>query len=64
MATVFEVSISEFFKTDDINEELNLPLVQKIKLVDTLAKDEQQALLKMIDKPLSNKRMKKDNLQT
>lgn len=63
MATVFEVSISEFFKTDDINEELNLPLLQKIKLIDTLAKDEQQALLKMIDMALSNKRMK-DNLQT
>jgi len=63
LATVFEVSISEFFKTDDINEELNLPLLQKIKLIDTLAKDEQQALLKMIDMALSNKRMK-DNLQT
>ena len=63
MATVFEVSIAEFFKTDDINEELNLPLLQKIKLIDTLAKDEQHALLKMIDMALSNKRMK-DNLQT
>jgi hypothetical protein len=38
-------------------------LLQKIKLIDTLAKDEQQALLKMIDMALSNKRMK-DNLQT
>ena len=63
LATVFEVSIAEFFKTDDINEELNLPLLQKIKLIETLAKDEQQALLKMIDMALSNKRMK-DNLQT
>jgi len=63
LATVFEVSIAEFFKTDDINEELNLPLLQKIKLIDTLAKDEQQALLKMIDMALSNKRMK-DNLKT
>lgn len=63
LATVFEVGISEFFKTDDLDEEVNLPLMQKIKMIDTLAKDEQQALLKMIDMALSNKRMK-DNLQT
>jgi len=62
LATVFEVSIAEFFKTDDIDEELNLPLLQKIKLIDALAKDEQQALMKMIDMAFSNKRMK-DNLQ-
>ena len=43
--------------------EVNLPLMQKIKMIDTLAKDEQQALFKMIDMALSNKRMK-DNLQT
>jgi hypothetical protein len=60
---VFEVSISEFFKSDDLEEELNLPLMQKIKMIDTLAKDEQQALFKMIDLALANKRMK-DNLQT
>jgi len=41
LAIVFEVSIAAFFKTDDINEELNLPLLQKIKLIDTLAKEEQ-----------------------
>jgi transcriptional regulator with XRE-family HTH domain len=62
LASVFEVGISEFFKTDDLNEEVNLPLLQKIKMIDTLAKDEQQALLKMIDLALANKRMK-DNLQ-
>jgi hypothetical protein len=37
--------------------------MQKIKMIDTLAQDEQQALFKMIDMALSNKRMK-DNLQT
>lgn len=63
LAIVFEVSIAEFFKSDDLNEELNLPLMQKIKMIDTLAQDEQQALLKMIDLALANKRMK-DNLQT
>ena len=62
LAKVFEVSISEFFKSNDINEEVNLPLLEKIKLIDTLGKDEQQALFKMIDLAIANKRMK-DNLQ-
>ena len=62
LAIVFEVDIAEFFKSDDLEQEINLPLMQKIKLIDTLASDEQQALLKMIDLALSNKRMK-DNLQ-
>ena len=55
--------MTEFFKSDDLEQELNLPLMQKIKLIDTLAPDEQQVLLKMIDLALSNKRMK-DNLQS
>jgi transcriptional regulator with XRE-family HTH domain len=63
LATVFEVDIAEFFKSDDLEQEVNLPLMQKIKMIDTLAKDEQTALFKMIDMALSNKRMK-DNLQT
>jgi transcriptional regulator with XRE-family HTH domain len=63
LASVFEVDIAEFFKSDDLEQEVNLPLMQKIKMIDTLAKDEQTALFKMIDMALSNKRMK-DNLQT
>lgn len=63
LAAVFEVSISAFFKSDDLEEDLNLPLMQKIKMIDTLAQDEQQALFKIIDLALANKRMK-DNLQT
>jgi len=63
LASVFEVSIGEFFKTDNINEEVNLPLLEKIKLIDTLGKEEQQALFKMIDLAIANKRMK-DNLQS
>lgn len=62
LAKVFNISISDFFNSNDFQEELNLPLLQKIKLIDSLAEDEQQALLKMIDLALSNKRMK-DNLQ-
>ena len=62
LSTVFGVSIAAFFKSDDFDETANLPLMQKVKMIDTLAQDEQQALLKMIDLALSNKRMK-DNLQ-
>jgi transcriptional regulator with XRE-family HTH domain len=63
LAKVFEVSIAEFFKTNDVEEELNLPLLEKIKLIDTLGEDEKKALFKMIDLAIANKRMK-DNLQS
>ena len=63
LAAVFEVDMAAFFKSDDLDQEVNLPLMQKIKLIDTLAADEQQALLKMIDLALANKRLK-DNLQS
>jgi transcriptional regulator with XRE-family HTH domain len=63
LASVFDVAVSEFFKSNDLEEELNLPLRQKIKMIDTLEKDEQQALSKMIDLAIANKRMK-ENLQT
>ena len=48
LAAVFEVDIAEFFKSDDLEQEVNLPLMQKIKMIDTLAVDEQQALLKWL----------------
>jgi hypothetical protein len=51
-----------FFKSNDIDEEINLPLLEKIKLIDSLGEEEKQALFKMIDLALANKRMK-DNLQ-
>ena len=62
LAKVFEVSIAEFFKSAGIDEEINLPLLDKIKLIDKLGEEEQKALFKMIDLAISNKRMK-DNLQ-
>lgn len=36
--------------------------MEKIKIIDTLGKEEKNALLKMIDITIANKRMK-DNLQ-
>lgn len=63
LAKVFEVSVSEFFRNDDVNEQLNLPLMEKVKLIDTLGEEEKKALFKMIDLAISNKKMK-DNLQS
>jgi transcriptional regulator with XRE-family HTH domain len=63
LATVFEVSISEFFKAGALDEDVNLPLLEKVKLIDQLEGDEKNALLKMIDIAISKKRMK-DNLST
>ena len=61
LASVFEVSMAEFFKTDSNAQEVNLPLLEKIKLIDQLEGDERKALLKMIDIAISKKKMK-DNL--
>lgn len=63
LAKVFEVSIAEFFKSDDLDQELNLPLLEKVKMIDALDNEEQNALLKVIDLALANKRLK-DNLSS
>jgi hypothetical protein len=51
---------NELFK--EVNSK-NRTLMEKISMVDTLGKDEQQAIFKMIDLAVSNKKMK-DNLQS
>ena len=61
IASVFEVPLAELFKTDDV-EVTNMPLLEKIKLIDDLEEDEKQALLKLIDMAVSKKKLK-DNLQ-
>lgn len=61
LAGVFEVSLVEFFKTDDPQEAVNLPLMEKVKLMDQLGEDEREALLRIIDMAISNKKLK-DNL--
>ena len=64
IADVFDVSLSELLREKmDINREINVPLLEKIKLIDELEEDEKEALLKMIDIAISRKRMK-DNLST
>src|SRR5215213_7344137 len=47
LAKVFEVSVSEFFRSNNLEDELNLPMMEKIKMIDALAKDEQQAIFKV-----------------
>lgn len=61
LANVFEVSITEFFRVDSLDEDISLPLLEKVKLIDQLDMEEKNALLKIIDIVISRKRMK-DNL--
>ena len=62
LALVFEVSLAAFFQIDDLEADINLPLMEKVKLIDSLNDEEQSALIKMIDLAIANKRMK-DNLK-
>ena len=58
-AKVFEISLVEFFKENDqLEDDINLPLMEKIKMLDTLEEEEKNCLLKMIDIALAKKRMK------
>jgi transcriptional regulator with XRE-family HTH domain len=64
IAKVLEVDISELLKKPGRgDEEVNLSILEKVKLIDTLDKDEKNCLLKMIDIAIAKKRMK-DNLTT
>ena len=63
IAKVLEVNITEFFKNPTKeNEEINLSILEKIKLIDKLDEDEKNCLLKIIDIAIAKKRMK-DNLE-
>ena len=59
LAKVFDVSVLEFFRSNNLENDLNLPILVKIKMSDTHAKDEQQAFFKMIDLAISNKTKRK-----
>ena len=61
LSKVFDVPMTEFFKQDQLEEEVNLSLLEKIQRIDELEEDEKNAILKMIDIAISKKRMK-DNL--
>jgi transcriptional regulator with XRE-family HTH domain len=62
VAQVFDISLSELLKEQgDINEEINLPLLEKVKLIDQLEEDEKNSLMTIIDMAIAKKRLK-DNL--
>jgi transcriptional regulator with XRE-family HTH domain len=62
IAKVLEVDITELFKDPaKADDEINLSILEKVKLLDTLEKDEKDSLLKIIDMAIANKRLK-DNL--
>jgi hypothetical protein len=53
----------DFFNQGADTEGMNLPLMEKIRVIDTLGKEEKNALFKMIDLAVANKKMR-DSLQT
>lgn len=63
IAKALDVSITEFLKSTAGDDELNLPLIEKFKIVDHLDKDEKKAIYTIIDIAIAKKRMK-DNLTT
>jgi transcriptional regulator with XRE-family HTH domain len=62
IAKVFDVDLSQLVKKPTISDdEINISILDKVKFIDTLDKDEKNALLKMIDIAIAKKKMK-DNL--
>jgi transcriptional regulator with XRE-family HTH domain len=62
IAGVFEVDLSQLVRKPGKNDdEVNLSILEKVRLIDTLDKEEKNCLLKMIDIAIAKKRMK-DNL--
>jgi hypothetical protein len=56
------VDITQFLKKPIVNDdEINLSILDKVKLIDTLENDEKNCLLKMIDIAIAKRKMK-DNL--
>lgn len=59
IAEVFSVSVAELLREDTAStEEVDLPLLEKIRLLDTLEEKEKGAILTVIDIALSAKRLK------
>jgi len=64
IAKALGVDSADLFRADELFKEVNSKdktLMEKLSLINTLAKDEQQAIFRMIDLAASNKRLK-DNL--
>ena len=64
IAEVFDISLSELLKESmNMDEEINLPLLEKLKVIDQLDEKEKESLLTIIDMAISKKKMK-DNLSS
>jgi transcriptional regulator with XRE-family HTH domain len=62
-AKALDVNITEFFKTSNGDLDVNIPLLEKIRLIDSLDKDERKAIEIVIDIAISRKHLK-DNLSS
>ncbi len=63
IAKVLEISIIEFFNDPNSkDEEINLSILEKVKLIDTLDQAEKENLMGIIDMAIAKKKLK-DNLQ-
>ena len=62
IAKVFEVSVADLVKEkSELTQDINVPLLEKIKLIDELDEKEKNSILTIIDMAISKKRFK-DNL--
>ena len=57
LAIALDVSITEFFRSG-ADVDVNMPLLEKIRLIDTLDKDERKAIMTFIDVAISRKHLK------
>ena len=64
IADLFDISLSELLKDNaDLSEDVNLPLLEKVKMIDQLEPKERESLLNIIDMAISKKKLK-DNLSS
>jgi transcriptional regulator with XRE-family HTH domain len=61
IARVLEIEIIDLIKNPSDEENVNISILEKIKLIDSLDSEEKVALFKIIDMAISKKKMK-DNL--
>ena len=60
LAGVLEVSLAELVRQDGgaLEHEVSVPLLEKVRLLDELDREEREALLKVIDMALGRKRLR------
>ena len=62
IAKALQIHITDFFKNPNEEEEnINLSILEKIKIIDTLEEDEKSYLMGIIDMAIAKKKLK-DNL--